>query len=410
MDSYSIICADDDSHMRSFFSQVLSSRKHKVRTLTDGAEVISAYERQSADLIFLDLDMPMLGGLETCRQLRQHPVAHDVPIIICSSHESEEVIIDALSAGADDYIIKPPKPAELMAKMISAIRKRSESATKELGLPSGNLIAGKYQIKDKLGFGGFSRVYRAVDISSEPSHEVALKVFDTNAWTKHTDDYLAIFLREAYALSKLNHPNIIKFYDFGRTQTHHYLAMEYADGESLRQIIDKTGAMDEGNVAAIGFEMVKVLKYLRERDIVHRDITPQNIMLIESGEIKLVDFGMAKPMQDLALTPTGIFTGSPLYAAPELIMNHPVDCRADIFSLGATLYVICSNDTPFPGMTPQDIFTYRIHHEPIPIQEVAGSISNSIATIIHAMMSRKKEDRPSLENIEKALLTVMTLS
>ncbi len=405
MESYKVICADDDPHICTFFEKLLGARHHQVRTLPDGTGVINSFEREPADIIFLDIDMPIMSGLEICHQIRLHPTACNVPIIICSSYESEEMIVAAFSSGADDYIIKPAKPAEVFAKMVTAIRKRSEPITSQSGIAPGNLVAGKYQIKDKLGSGGFSRVYKAIDISNTPPIEVAVKFFDSNVWSKFTPNYLAIFLREAYALSKLKHPNIVKFHDFGRSQTHHYLAMEYVCGKTLGQTLEENGPMSEKQVVNIGAEMIKLLRYLRERNIVHRDISPHNIMLLESNQIKVVDFGMAKPTQDFSMTPKDLFTGSPIYASPEQIMNYNVDPSGDIFSLGATLYNLCSNKSPYPGETYMDIFSYRMKYEPIPVQQVAPSLSSPVAMIIDRMMSLQKQDRPNLEAIEAVFLS-----
>ncbi len=403
MEAYSIICADDDEQARELYVKLFTLRGYDVRTCVDGSEVIPEFERQIADLFILDVDMPKKNGLQLCRELRRHPQANQVPIIVCSAYESEEVMVKALNAGADDYIIKPTKVAELYAKVAKVLKNNPKMNRGEKGLKIGNTFAGKYRIMTRLGTGGFSQVYKAEDVSATPPKLTALKIF---SFHQHEcgPDYMAMFLREAYGLSKLDHPNIIRFYGFGENNSQYYLAMEYAEGQSIRQILDERGPIQEKKVAMLAFHVLQALKYLKKFQIVHRDITPHNILILDSGDVKLIDFGLAKPVKDGTLTPEGMFAGSPLYAAPEIIMDSTPDVAADIFSLGATMYTMITNTHPFPGNTPWEIFQNRFEAKPQPVIQANPNVSVSISLLIEQMMAYEKVLRPSLDAIEKSLL------
>ncbi len=409
MSSESIICADDDEAMRNLYNAILTSRGYHVRLCSDGTQVIPEYESIPAHLIILDIDMPGRNGLDVCRDLRTHAEAFDVPIIMCSSYESEEVIVNAITSGADEYLIKPPRKAELLAKVTAVIRKRQDTSVQELGLPQGSVFAGKYKILKKLGTGGFSRVFLAEDITTTPPLEVAVKILEVKAAINSRLDPLPLFLREAYGLSKLNHPNIIRFHHFGECHSQYFLAMEFARGKSLRQILNERGPIRELKAAAIGYHIVQSLKYLSDHTIVHRDITPQNIMILDTGDIKLIDFGLAKLVQDCTLTPEGMFSGSPLFAAPELILNQPLDTRADIFSLGATLYTCVTDCYAYAGSTPMEIFKNRFSQKSIPIKKQNPTLSDNFSNLIEEMMKVEKDERPSLKSIESTLLQLSSI-
>ncbi len=407
MEPCSVICVDDDEMSCRVYTLLLQSRGYTVNTYSDSVQFSQEFPQHPVQLYILDIDMPGKTGLQLCGELRKHPITFNTPIIIVSADESEEVIVSAITAGADDYIIKPVKTPELLAKITTALRKRQSTAHRELGLSPGDLFAGRYQILERVGSGGFSRVFRALDTSKEPHLIVALKVFDTRSHAEKFADYLPMFLREAYGLSKLNHPHIIRFYNFGQVMSQNYLAMEFAEGKSLQMLIDDSGPLSEINTATIGYQILQALRYLASHRIVHRDITPNNVMIVQSGDVKLIDFGLAKIVNDGTLTPEGLFAGSPQYAAPELIMNKDLDTRADIFSLGATLYSTATNLSPFSGQNPMEIFQSRFVAEPNPLLEINPNFSVKFADLIENMMKLEPEERPHFDEIETQLLEIM---
>ena len=393
----SVICADDDKYTQILYHSIFSDRGYKVRVYSDSDGVLKAYQEQPADLLILDIHMPGKSGLDLCREFRRNAETFNVPIIIVSAYDTEEFIVDGLSAGADDYIIKPFKLAELLAKTSAVIKKRELSVSRGLGLPAGCLFAGRYEVMGEIGDGGFSNVYQAKDIGCDTHNAVALKVFEVPPPMQKDQDFMPTFLREAYGLSKLDNPNIVKLYDFGHTICYYYLVMEYLEGKTLHHIVKDSGAMEEDEVALISYEITKALHHLESHKVVHRDIKPINIMIDTTGSVKLIDFGLARNVKDEKITVEGIFKGTPQFAAPEIIrMESDIDVRADIFSLGATLYFAITNNNPFPGRTAVEVFNNRFTQMPTPVRKLNSTISLKFSDLIDRMLLEDKNKRPDL--------------
>ena len=396
----SVICADDDKYTQILYQSIFSDRGYKVRVYSDSNAVSKAYAEEPADVLILDIHMPGKSGLDLCREFRKNAETFDVPIIIVSAHDTEEFIVEGLSAGADDYIIKPFKLAELLAKTSAVVKKRELSISRGSGLPVGCLFAGRYEVIREIGSGGFSNVYQAKDIGCDRQGGVALKVFEVPPSMQNDQEFMATFLREAYGLSKLDNPNIVKLYDFGHTACYYYLVMEYLEGKTLYHIVKESGAMDEEEVALIAYEVSKTLQHLESHKLVHRDIKPINIMIVTTGNVKLIDFGLARNVRDGNITIDGIFKGTPQYAAPEVIrMESDIDIRADIFSLGATLYHAITHDNPFPGRTAIEVFNNRFTETPTPIRQINPEISLKFSDLIDRMLLQEKEKRPTLSEV-----------
>ena len=146
----SIICADDEDTIQKILTRILESRGYDVRMYGNGEEVINAFNQRKADLILLDVSMPVKSGLETCRELRRSPDSFDVPIIMISGLGSEDSITEGLEAGADDYILKPFKPDEILAKVSVTLKKREAQTACDLGMAVGTRFVGRYDITRKL--------------------------------------------------------------------------------------------------------------------------------------------------------------------------------------------------------------------------------------------------------------------
>ena len=409
---YNIICADDDKYMQILYQNIFADRGNKVRLCSDGDSVLLANNQDPADLIILDLDMPGKSGLDLCKVLRTNPITFNTPIIMVSAHDSEDIIVTSLLAGANDYIIKPFKPAELLAKSRALLTNGKLLQHKKNNFETGSLFAGKYEIVRNLGSGGFSSVFLARELEPvSSSSEVALKLIEISKLKQDEPAFTAIFLREAYSLSKLDNPNIVKLLDFGHTNDYYFLAMEYLEGKTLQQIIDETGAVDENETAFIAHEIARALQTLENHKVVHRDIKPINIMIVKNGDVKLIDFGLARSILDDTITMDGIFKGTPQFAAPEIIrMESEVDISADIFSLGATLFYLASNEKPFSGENPYKVFQNRLKEIPRPLRDVVPSISFQFSQLIDKMLSTNKKNRPSLDEVVSVTNKIITTS
>ncbi|HYK42624.1 MAG TPA: serine/threonine-protein kinase [Thermoanaerobaculia bacterium] len=206
---------------------------------------------------------------------------------------------------------------------------------------------GAYDVLEELGSGGMGKVYRAKNVMLE--RIVALKTL--TPLLSSDEGFVQRFLKEARVAARLNHPNIVQIYDFGCVEGIHYLAMEYVDGESLRAIL-KRGRFSERDAILVIRQAVRALGVAHAIGIVHRDVKPDNLMLTSRGELKLVDLGIAKRLDEdgQGLTATGQAVGTPHYISPEQIRGlKDIDARSDIYSLGATFYHLVTGQAPYKG-------------------------------------------------------------
>ena len=272
----------------------------------------------------------------------------------------------------------------------------------------GYLFAEKYEIIGELDSGGFAKVYHARDMESNSRPEVALKIFELSTKDQQKKrECMALFLREAYCLSKLDHPNIIQIHDFGHLSNLYFLVTEYLEGTTLFDIVDKTGPMPEGEVAMVAYELTSALDFLNHHRVVHRDIKPINIMVNSKGDIKLIDFGLSRHIEEKTVSMSGVFTGTPQFAAPESIRQESyIDSKADIFSLGASCYYFLTNTEPFPGKNPKEVFNNRLTASPKPLREINSNISKRFSGLVEKMIAFNPDERPSIADLKLLLFDI----
>jgi hypothetical protein len=256
-------------------------------------------------------------------------------------------------------------------------------------IPPGSRF-GDYEILEELGAGGMGKVYRARDLTLD--RLVALK---TLARQLSADtDYVQRFLKEARAAARLNHPNIVQIYDFGCVDSIYYLAMEFVDGHSLGTYL-KRGHFSETESIQIIRHACRALSVAHADGIVHRDIKPDNLMLTSRGDVKLVDLGIAKRVdEEVSLTQTGQAIGTPHYISPEQIRGQrDIDSRADIYSLGATLYHLLTGHTPYPGSSGPIVMSMHLV-EPLPDpRRFEASLTDGVCRVVRKMMAKNRDER-----------------
>ncbi len=211
-------------------------------------------------------------------------------------------------------------------------------------LPKQPGTLGRYQISGEIARGAMGVIYKARDPLID--RVVAIKTIALSFTPSEIEAFERRFFREAKSAGRLNHPNIVTIYDVGKADDVAYIAMEYLDGRSLREVLDSGVVLRHDKVADIGAQVAEGLAFAHAHEVVHRDVKPANIMVLHTGRVKITDFG-------IALLPTGTRTltanvfGSPRYTSPEQVMGRTVDGRSDIFSLGAVLYEMLTGLPPF---------------------------------------------------------------
>ena len=254
-----------------------------------------------------------------------------------------------------------------------------------------------YQIDRKIGKGGMATVYLAKQISLD--RPVVLKVLDVPKQTEN-DTQIERFLSEGRIVASLNHPNIITIYDIGIADDNSiYISMEYIEGGDLKARMGIP--MDPGEALDIVMQITRGLQLAHHHGIVHRDVKPANILFRNDNTPLITDFGIAKRINDdLSLTSTGIFLGSPNYVSPEQATGDPVDARSDIYSLGCILYEMLTGEKPFKAST---VFDVVMQHKEAPIPKLPEDISG-YQPLIDRMMAKDPEDRPA--DAEELLETI----
>ena len=255
---------------------------------------------------------------------------------------------------------------------------------------------GRYEILDKLGEGAMGVVYRAKDQAL--GRIVALKMLTAEYGAE--DELHKRFQREAEAIGRLNHPSIVQVFDMGEAEGHLYMAMELLDGEDLRHLIEKQVEIPLADRARILREICEGLGYAHSRGVVHRDIKPANILVMTSGRVKILDFGLARVATRQTITRRGVILGTPDYMSPEQAMGKTVDARSDIFSAGGVFYDFLTLQKPFKGKTLHSVLYQIISEEPDPILTLNPDVPARLARVVHRMLDKDPEKRyQSMEDV-----------
>src|SRR6478736_1321457 len=256
-----------------------------------------------------------------------------------------------------------------------------------------------YRITDKIGAGGQGAVYKATDIKL--GRPVVIKVLPPELTAREAN--LRRFEREARLASSLDHPNICTIFDLDEVDGVHFIAMQYVEGRNVRQLVGGH-PLELKSALLIGIQVTDALAAAHSRGIIHRDIKSGNVMVTPSGQVKILDFGLAKLLDEDAartsgihhteLTEVGIPYGTATYAAPEQARGDRVDARADIFSTGVLLYEMLSGSWPFKGKTAVDVRHAVLHEEPAPLSQVRpGRIPPRLQQILDKALAKEPRNR-----------------
>ena len=253
----------------------------------------------------------------------------------------------------------------------------------------GEVFADRYEVEAVLGTGGMSRVYRARDRLLERA--VALKVLHES---HHTDaEAIERFRREARAVAQLSHSNIVSVIDRGESDGKQFIVFELVEGESLKDLIQRTRPLAVPRALELAIEIGRALAFAHQHGIVHRDVKPQNVVLNGDGLAKVTDFGIARSLEGDAVTLTGTVLGTSSYIAPEQATGGTVDACTDVYALGVVLFELVAGDVPYQGESFLAV-AMRHAHDPVPdLRELRREVPERVAHAVTRAMAKEPGDR-----------------
>ncbi|RJQ53266.1 MAG: Stk1 family PASTA domain-containing Ser/Thr kinase [Actinobacteria bacterium] len=260
------------------------------------------------------------------------------------------------------------------------------------------LFADRYQVTEKIGGGGMAEVYKAAD--SVLGRTVAVKVLHPQF--ARDENFVARFRQEAQAAANLSHPNIVNIYDWGQQDSTYYIIMEFVEGKNLKEIINAQGPLSPKKTMDVTKQVASALDFAHRRNVIHRDIKPHNIIITPQGEVKVMDFGIARAGADTSLTQTGSILGTAQYISPEQAQGRAVGAGTDIYSLGVVMYEMLTGDPPFTGENPVSVAVKQVNDEPVAPTRINPAIPRELEAIVLRAMAKRPEDRyPTAEDMRE---------
>jgi len=275
----------------------------------------------------------------------------------------------------------------LTRSQVTRLVQESGESNKKFAIPG-------YAMLQKLGKGSMGIVFKAKQLSVD--RVVAIKILlDPLAQNK---EFIKRFEREAMIAAKLSHNNVVNAIDAGQIDGHYYFVMEYVEGPTIKDYLDKDQVFEEKEALRITLAIAEALKHAAHRGLIHRDIKPENVILTKQGDVKLADLGLARLTDDekWGLSEAGMAIGTPYYISPEQVRGETnIDIRADIYSLGATLYHMVTGKVPYGGDTPNDVMRKHVDLKVamIPPDHLNPKLSGGMGMVVETMMAKSREHR-----------------
>src|SRR5919106_4654405 len=260
----------------------------------------------------------------------------------------------------------------------------------------GMQLNGRYRLEAQIGAGGMSTVYLALDQTLE--RRVAIKLMHREIASD--SDQLERFRREARAVAQLSHPHIVGVIDAGEDEGRPYIVFEYVEGETLKERIRRMGRLPMDEAIAYAIEIARALGSAHSRQIVHRDVKPQNVLIDAEGSAKVTDFGIARTLDQAGLTADGRVLGTTDYVSPEQALGHDVNGQSDIYSLGVVLYEMLTGDVPFHGENQVSVAMKHVREDMPDLQVRRPEASATLASVLDRMTDKDLRRRyPDIDTL-----------
>jgi serine/threonine protein kinase len=260
-------------------------------------------------------------------------------------------------------------------------------------LSLGHLFANRYRIEQILGRGGMGVVYKATDTQLDET--VAIKTLPGDVMTRSPED-LERFKREIRLARKITHRNVLRTYDYGEAEGVYFISMEFVRGYTLAELLDEAPNRQMPARATVGItrQICRGLQAAHEQGIIHRDIKPQNVLIDAKGEVKLMDFGIARMAEAAeAMTQAGLIVGTPHYMSPEQVQGKQLDARSDVYSMGVLIYEMLVGRRPFESSSLTGVLTAHITEKPKPPVELRPEIGREINDVVMRCLEKNAAAR-----------------
>jgi serine/threonine protein kinase len=316
-----------------------------------------------------------------------------LPVLTLVPDNEAVLTLRALRAGAYDAIAESSFTVQAAKDALGEGQRIAGGGFERLG---------PFELFEMVGTGGMGVVYRAKDLRD--NREIALKVLRPEQAVY--PDFVARFEREVHEASELRHPNLTAVFEGGKARNRLYIAMEFVRGRTLEKILADARRLPARRALVIARRVAEGLAAAHGMGMVHRDIKPDNIVLGTNDEVKIMDFGLLRKTDDMAvITAKGEFIGTVRYASPEHMRGERVDARGDLYSLGVVLYEMLAGSRPHDGRDTMRLAREVAYGAPAPnLHEIAADVPAEISALVHLMLQLKPEDRPaSAVDVIKAL-------
>lgn len=419
-----VLVVEDSEDVRENVVRLLQLDKYEVDEAGFGEDAVKLLNSNEYDVLILDWELPDMTGVQICAHYRENGGL--APVMMLTGKSSVADKETGLNIGADDYLTKPFEAREFLARVKALLRRaampkpiKAEAAIlRELGAGGnlvGKVLCGKYEITEVIGEGGMGAVYKAKH--KNLGHYVAAKIIKKDQMLDERNRKR--FEQEAKIMALCKHRNLVMVYDHGHNDDGcPYIVMEYIEGQNLGTIIADRQRLDFEEALPIFMQICDALQHAHQNGLIHRDLKPGNVMLIEDQEgmtVKVLDMGLAKIMPSgenagQHLTQTGEIFGSPLYMSPEQGLGNALDHRSDIYSMGCLMYEVLTGTAPFKGDNfIQTVFAH-INSPAEPFAKVAPNvrIKPSVEKAVLTCLAKDPSRRPqSMGELRDALVEAM---
>lgn len=301
--------------------------------------------------------------------------------------------LELLSPAASPRAAKPRAPSPSISAQKLAHLANNHEPTQPTSLPPSAppppSHVGPYSVLSVAGEGAMAVVYKAI----QPNLERVVAIKSLRSRYVEDPQIATRFAREAASLATLQHGSIVHVYDYFVDETGAHIVMEFVDGIDLYNVLNHTRSLPTEVALTIGLAIAEGLEHAHHQGIVHRDIKPSNILLSKKGDVKLMDFGIARDHHQDSLTQTGLAVGTPSYMAPEQIRGDPIDFRTDLFALAVVLYELLSGEKPWPEIEGRAVTVRVLDDPPVPLSEVAPHLPPGLVRLIHRCLQKRPQHR-----------------